>query len=395
MANNGGQTTSSGYGRTFQIIWVFYFLSFIASYALLPSVPLHLRELGASVKESGQFAAAYMLGSGAGALFTGPLGDRYGQRAVLKWAAIVTTACFVAYAFLNHVWLFFLIGLPHGVVWSGFRTGTITWVGGILPEGRRADGLAIFGMAAPLGAAIGPIVGIWLMPRIGFSTLMLVLAVLSLSLFAILGAPPKTAHTANKPVESLAYKWPGNWIIAPCVVMLCMAICYGAIPSYGAQEAVDNGFLWPSALVSCYGFGMVLLRMFLGWRGMGENPIRLMPAMLAITTASALGLALLPGGLIRHIVCGTVFGATFGLAHTLAWAYAIDRADANRRGSAVGTLYFSYDVGIGLGSFVLGFPMEHLGYRWGWGVGALFLFAAWMVGRRLVVIRGQVSGVSG
>lgn len=160
-----------------------------------------------------------------------------------------------------------------------------------------------------------------------------------------------------------------------------MAIGYGPIPSYGAQEAVEHGYYWPSALMSCYGLGMVIFRLALGWHGMGKNPTRLIPMMIAINVAAALGLALMPGGLVRHILCGTVFGASFGLAHTLSWAYGIEHAEAGRRGAAVGTLYFAYDVGIGLGSLIIGFPMEYLGYRWGWGAAALFLAIAWVVGR--------------
>ena len=374
----------SSFGRTFQIVWVFYFLSFVVSYALLPSIPLHLRELGAGIKVSGRFATAFMMGSGFGALLTGPLGDRYGQRKILRWATISTTLCFVIYAFLNHMWLFFLVGLPHGIIWSGFRTGTITWVGNFLPEERRADGMAIFGMAAPLGAAVGPIVGIWSMPHIGFSALMALLAFVSAMLYIVLGRSSESEGRINTPAVSMAYKWPGNWIIAPSIVLLCMAISYGPIPSYGAQEAVDLGFPWASALVSSYGIGMVLLRLALGWRGMGKNPMRLMPWMLAITTVAALGLAAMPGGLIRHIMCGTVFGASFGLAHTLSWVYALDRAEPSRRGSAVGTLYFTYDIGIGLGSLIIGFPMEHYGYRWGWGAGAISLCIAFLIGYWIV-----------
>ena len=372
--------TREGFGRTFQIVWIFYFLSFVVSYALLPSIPLHLRELGAGIKESGRFATAFMLGSGFGALLTGPLGDRFGQRTILRWATITTALCFAIYALISQKWLFFMVGLPHGIIWSGFRTGAITWVGNFLPEDSRADGLAIFGMAAPLGAAVGPIFGIWLMPLVGFSALMALLALISATLYFVLGQTSKSVGRTSVPAAPLTYKWPGNWIIAPSIVLLCMAVSYGPIPSYGAQEAVDLGFPWISALVSSYGIGMVLLRLALGWRGMGKNPMRLMPWMLAINMVAALGLAILPGGLIRHILCGTVFGASFGLAHTLSWVYALDRAEASRRGSAVGTLYCTYDIGIGLGSLLIGFPMEHYGYRWGWGAGAASLCIAWSIG---------------
>jgi len=385
MSNN---TTRWGFGREFQTIWIFYFFSFVASYALLSTIPLHLRELGASVKISGYFTTVFMLGSGFGALFTGPLGDRWGQTKVLKWATIITSSCFAIYALSDNKYLYFLIGIPQGIIWSGFRTATLAWVGGFLPEEHRAEGLAFFGMSAPGGAALGPVIGTWLMPRIGFPWLMLLLAALSASLFLVLGRLPETNREPSAHDETVTIRHEpvqnGKWLFIPMTILLCLAISYGPIPSYGAQEAKDFHFHWTSALVSCYGIGMVALRLVLGWTGMGKNPIRLMPAMLAINVIAALGLAIMPGGLIRHILCGTIYGASFGMAHTLVWAYVMDHAEAGKRGSAVGTLYFAYDIGIGLGSFLVGFPMEHLGYRWGWGAAALSLFIAWLFGRKIV-----------
>jgi len=379
------KTTRRGFGRAFQTIWIFYFFSFVVSYALLSTIPLHLRELGAGVKLSGYFTTTFMLGSGFGALFTGPLGDRWGQSRVLKWATIITAFCFALYALSDNKYLFFLIGIPQGVIWSGFRTATLAWVGGFLPEDRRAEGRAFFGMSAPGGAALGPIVGTWLMPRMGFSWLMILLAILSASLFLIVGRLPETRREQNTPNETNTYYALNiKWLLIPMAILLCLAISYGPIPSYGAQEAKDFHFHWTSALVSCYGIGMVALRLVLGWTGMGKNPIRLMPIMLAINVIAALGLAIMPGGLIRHILCGTIYGASFGMAHTLVWAYVMDHAEANKRGAAVGTLYCAYDIGIGLGSFLVGFPMEHLGYRWGWGAAALSLFIAWIFGRKIV-----------
>ena len=317
-----------------------------------------------------------------------------GQREVLKWASVIAAACFVMYAFLNHMWLFFLVGIPHGVIWSGFRTATLAWVGGYLPEQRRAEGFAFFGMAAPAGAALGPMLGVWLMPRAGFPATMITLAVIATSLVFILACVPQSEGTSvagnghdDALTNGVKAHQGRSWLIAPTIVLACMAMSYGPIPSYGAQEAVDHNFRWASALVSCYGFGMALLRLTLGWCGMGKDPLRLIPIMLAFNIAAALGLALMPGGLIRHIVCGAMFGASFGMSHTLVWAYAMGRAEPKKRGSAAGTLYFAYDVCIGLGSLIIGFPMEYWGYRWGWGAGALSLSVAWLAARRITLHR--------
>jgi MFS family permease len=375
----------------FRVVWAFYFLSFVASFALLPTVPLHLRELGMGVKESGGFTAAFMLGSGLGALFTGPLGDRWGQVSVLKWATLASAVCFAAYSLLAGTWAFFAVGIPHGVVWSGFRTATLAWVGGFLPEERRADGLAFFGMAAPGGAAVGPTLGVWLMAHAGFPVTMLLLAALSASLFLVVRLLPRVV--AAPPVGEGEFALPRPpppaprasmaWALAPAAVLACLALSYGSIPSYGAQEAKDLGFAWPSALVSCYGAGMVLLRLFMGWRGMGGDPVRLLPPMLVLNVVAAMGLAAAPGGLVRHILCGALYGASFGMGHTLVWAYTMARVEAHKRGAATGALYFAYDVGIAMGSFLMGFPMEHLGYRWGWAACAVPLLAALPAGKKM------------
>ena len=66
--------------RTFVLVWTLTFVTFFAAFQLFPPVPLRLRELGASLAESGRFMSLFTAGSALGALVTGPLGDRVGHR---------------------------------------------------------------------------------------------------------------------------------------------------------------------------------------------------------------------------------------------------------------------------------------------------------------------------
>ncbi len=373
--------TAPRFGRSFYLVWTFYLLSFTAVYQLLPTLPFHLRTLGVGLAESGRFTTTFMIGSGIGALFTGLLGDRYGQKRILGAATLLAMVCFLLYAVFTRPWMFMALGLAHGVVWSGFRTATLAWVGGYLPESQRLDGLALFGMAAPGGAALGPMLGLWLMPGLGFRGLMLVLAGLIFLLHLLVSRLPDAPQPTKRP--RLQYRWPGNWLLIPMGILACLALSYGAIPSYSAQEAKALGFLWPSALLSCYALGMVLMRLGMALRGIGTDPQRLLVPMLLMTFLAAVALAVLPGGLSRHILSGAFYGAGFGMVHTLLFAHAMVHAKPEQRGLALGTQYFAYDAGIGLGSLVMGFPMEHFGYRWGWGFGALALGLALALGMRL------------
>ena len=75
--------------RAFLLVWVLTFVTFFAAFQLFPTVPLRLRELGASLAESGRFMSLFTAGSALGALFTGPLGDRLGHRRLVITSALL------------------------------------------------------------------------------------------------------------------------------------------------------------------------------------------------------------------------------------------------------------------------------------------------------------------
>ena len=174
---------------SFTLLFGLTFLTFFAAFQLFPTVPLRLLDLGASVEESGRFLSVFTAGSAAGALFTGPLGDRVGQRRMVVATAFLFAACVGSYGFIQHrIWIYAL-ALPHGIVWSGLLTGTMSTLGSVLPEDRRADGLTLYGLASPGGVIFGPMIGLAEFRHWGFASitwilaaLFIVLALLALSL---------------------------------------------------------------------------------------------------------------------------------------------------------------------------------------------------------------------
>jgi len=74
--------------RHFVLVFAITFITFFAAFQLFPTVPLRLLKLGATVAQSGRFMTAFTAGSATGALFTGPLGDRVGQRRMVVLGAV-------------------------------------------------------------------------------------------------------------------------------------------------------------------------------------------------------------------------------------------------------------------------------------------------------------------
>lgn len=382
MVEGSGEPGRAGFlTAPFVLLWCFYFLVFAAGYQLFPVVPLHLRDMGASLAESGRFQTAFMLGSGLGSLFTGPLGDRLGQRRVLRGASLFLVGILATYALLRVRWAFYLLAPVHGVLWSALRTSSIAKVGGILAPEHRAQGLSLFGLSGPGGVALGPLVGLWLLPHLGFAWMLAILAGVFAVLHGLIGSLPKDSPREIAPPAG--FQWPAQAVWAPVALLLLVGLGFGPMPPYSAQEAKALGMAWPSAFLTCFALGMIGLRALLGLTGMGRRPVALLTPMLALTALGSVLLAALPGGTGRHLASGLVYGAGYGLVHTLLFMHIIDISPPERRGAGIGALFFAFDVGTALGALGLGWLMELTGFRWGWGAGAVLLLLALPVARRI------------
>lgn len=352
--------------RQFALVWAITFLTFFAAFQLFPTVPLRLRELGASLAESGRFMSLFTAGSALGALFTGPLGDRVGHRRLVVLSALLYALFLGAYAAMPVRWGFYLLAFPHGVVWSGLLTATMASLSHVLPPDRSADGLSLYGLASPGGVIVGPLLGLWIYQRWGFAPIGWYLALL----FLLLGALGTTLPKDQPHGRAEGFRWPDGTVLVPSLVLFCVALGYGALGSYTAQEALALGMSVPSAFLSAMAAGMVLMRLAMLRRGFGRRPIRKLPAMLLGAFAGMALLAALPGGALRHVLSALLYGAGYSMMHTLINAKLLESADPKRRGSAFGVLLFAFDSGIGLGSFSLGWAIGAWGYRVGWALGA-------------------------
>jgi len=345
----------------FGLLAVFYFLVFFAGYQL------HLRDMGASLSESGRFMGGFTLGSAVGSLFTGPLGDRLGQRRVLRVASLLTVVFFVAYAFMHTRWGFYVLAPIHGLLWSGLRTASMTKAGSMLAPEQRAEGMAFFGMAGPGGVALGPLVGLLVLPLLGFRWLVLALGVAYLLLHVFIKQLPRDAP--GQPRSTTLIQLPDRLVLFPVLILFLLGMSFGPIPPYSAQEAKFLHEAWPSALITTLAGGMVGMRLIIGFTGMGRSPIHQLLRVILLTLSGMVLLAVMPWALPRHILGGLLYGAGYGMVHTLIFMVIIERSHPDRRGAAVGALYFAYDTGQALGVLLAGGLMEAVGHRWGLALG--------------------------
>jgi MFS family permease len=354
--------------RSFTLVWACTFLTFFAAFQLFPTAPLRLRELGAGLSESGRFLSVFTVGSSLGALVTGQLGDRIGHRRMMVFAATSFTLIMAAYAFMPTRWGFYVLAPVHGAIWSGLLTSTTALLGGLLPEDRRAEGLSWYGLASPGGVIFGPTVGVEIYRLLGFRGMCLGLVLCFAVLSVLIRQLPADAARAE---ERPPFQGPEPAAIRLASVLFFVALSYGALSSFSAQEALWLKMPWPSAFLSCLALGMVATRLLMGAVGFGERPVRLLPWMLLVAAAGLAVLAFAPGASSRHIVSGLVYGSGYSMVFTLLNTALLGTVSPQRRGAAFGTFMFAFDAGIGLGSWALGLLMGRYGFQWGWRAGVL------------------------
>lgn len=376
------QQSTPLFNRAFFLLWAFTFLTFFAAFQLFPTAPLRLVELGATKAESGRYLTAFTIGSSLGALAMGQLADRIGLRRMMGLTAALFTLIMAAYAFIPTRWMMYALAPIHGAVWSGLVTSQPALLGAIIPEDRRAEGMSWYGLASPGGVVFGPTCGLLLYRFAGWETMCLLL-VPCFALLAWLSRqlppdPPKHARSKHP------LRLPEREVFSLSAILFFIALSYGTLTSYSAQEALGGGFAWPAAFLSCLAIGMVAMRAVMGLRGFGRRPIRLLPAMVLLTAAGLAILAFAPGGTARHVVSGLIYGAGYSMIYTLLNAEVLEVVTPDRRGAAFGAFMFAFDTGIGLGSFALGLLIGSHGFRWGWAAGLVAALLAVPVGMRLV-----------
>src|SRR6266849_4595295 len=159
-------------------LWCYAFVTFFSAFQLLPAIPFRILELGGSKAEAGWFLSVYTFASAFAAPVMGSVADHVGRRRTLITASILFIGFSVAYGLITNLKLLLLVGAIHGSMWSGIMASASATMSDFIPESRRTQGLAWWGLSSTAAVSLAPAVGLWVF-HFGWLTLSIELAVLS------------------------------------------------------------------------------------------------------------------------------------------------------------------------------------------------------------------------
>ena len=332
---------------------------------LIATLPLYVISLG-----GGQSAAGLVSGFLAfTALFFRPfmgwLTDAWRRRPLV----LIGTSCYslasVVYLLSGTIPVLLFGRLVHGFGLSCYSTAASAYVADIAPPRRRGEAVGLFSATQAIGLIMGPTIGFILIGESGFHRLFYFSAGLAfiaflISFFARERRPswqirhqPWTLRTGIVSPDALPMAW----------MALCMGMGFGSVSAFISIFSRSRGLQNPGLYFMVQAIALLVSRMLAGRvTDRHGRSATIVPGIIMIAIAQ--GLLPLAHSFFHFAISASLFGFGYGAAQPATMALLIDRVRPEQRGLATGTYYAGFDVGISLGSILLGVVSE----MWGFGV---------------------------
>lgn len=393
--------------RSFIVLTLSYFLMFLCLQMLLSPFPSYVKDrfspgdVGVSLVTSLFALTAIVTRFATAALM------RRLNRTVLLYASIgILIAATAAYPFAGTFPALLSLRVLFGIGFGMGSTIMPTIVSRIIPLRRMGEGIGYFGLSTSLAMSVGPMIGLSLLNGYGFPTLTVwgaAAAAAILPLLAFTGALPaqgagrrsagggaagKSRSALEQPEAQLQGSLAGKlWL--PVALNTLLSSCYGGILSflalYGREIGLANiGLFFLFNAITVLAVRPVSGRLY-DSRGHG---IVLVPAAALLVVS--LGLLSYAHSMPMLLASALLFGLGYGAIQPTVQAWMLGGAPRSSHGMINSLFYNSIDLGVAVGSMLLGAVASASSYavmyRYTAGIMCLFLvlyLLAGVVGSRL------------
>ncbi|MGI9607043.1 MAG: MFS transporter [Acidimicrobiales bacterium] len=340
------------------------------SFFLFVHLPGFLSDLGASETEIGFLFAVSAIAAVAIRPLLGGAIDERGRRPVIVVAGFLNIVASLLYLTVTALgpWVY-IVRIIHGIAIGSTFTVLFTIGADVIPESRRTEGLALFGVSGLLPIALGGALGDVILRTGDFTALFWTAAALAVVayLFALsLGESATTVSSEGRGRFIDAIRQPSLlplwWIAGVFSFVLTGYFTF-------MRTFVDTTGIGSVGLFFAFYAGTaVIVRLFLAKLPtmFGEKRV-LAPALGALV----LGFIVLAraGSAADLALAGALSGIGHGYAFPILFAFTVTRTPEPVRGSSVAFFTALFDIGVLFGGPILGAVIEIAGYS------AMFLTA--------------------
>lgn len=335
--------------RNLMVLWFAQFVAMIGMSAVLPFLPLYVRELGVAPQDaafwSGLINAAPFITSSILTPVWGAMGDRYGQKTMVIRAVIGLGVTVALMGFAPTVWVLLFLRLLQGAV-SGFISANNAFVSTQTPTQHAGMALSTLQTSVAAGTVVGPLLGGTISDAFGANVVFFVVgglcAVSSYILWAKLveeraarsGQPPRVWRNMRVVIRDPMLRW---LLLTLFIVQTALMLPSPIYPYYIAELGAPTSLLSSitGTIVSLVGIMSVISG---PWWGARSDRLGFRPTMMAaagVVTLGMLAQAFVPS---YHWLfpIRAIMGIATGALQPLVFGELTRRAPTGRKGGIMG-----------------------------------------------------------
>ena len=335
--------------RNLMVLWFAQFVAMIGMSAVLPFLPLYVRDLGVAPQDaafwSGLINAAPFITSSILTPVWGAMGDRYGQKTMVIRAVIGLGVTVALMGFAPNVWVLFFLRLLQGAV-SGFISANNAFVSTQTPTQHAGMALSTLQTSVAAGTVVGPLLGGTISDAFGANVVFFVVGALCAISSYILwtklveeraarsGQPPHVWRNMGVVIRDPMLRW---LLLTLFIVQTALMLPSPIYPYYIAELGAPPSLLSSitGTIVSLVGIMSVISG---PWWGSRSDRLGFRPTMMAAAGVVALGMlaqAFVPS---YHWLfpIRAIMGVATGALQPLVFGELTRRAPTGRKGGIMG-----------------------------------------------------------
>lgn len=286
----------------------------------------------------------------------------------------VTTA---GYYLAGTVALLLVMRMLFGFGFGISSTTLPTIVSNAIPRKRIGEGMGYYGLSNSLAMALGPMIGITILGNFGFGPMLITgiaLIVLIFPLVSIIRAYGSQPQSLQRQ-ESGLRRFYDKKILLPALLNFCMSITYGGLISFLAIYGKETGIANVGWFFLYNAVAVVLIRPLSGKLFDKMGHLAVLPSGAVFVGVGLLILSFASSNAMM-IAAAALYGLGYGCIQPSIQAWMVKEVSPEQRGMANGFFLNSIDLGIAVGSLLLGMIAAHSSYAvmYRWSAASLLLF---------------------
>ncbi|MBF2014363.1 MAG: MFS transporter [Rivularia sp. T60_A2020_040] len=343
-------------------------LLFWASLAsLLPTLPLYIEDIGATKQQIGVIMGSFAIGLLIFRPFLGQIADQRGRKIVLIIGIISAAIAPMGYNFVQSIPLLMVIRAFHGISIAAFSTGFLALVADIAPVENRGELIGYMSLVNPVGLAIGPALGGYLMEAAGYTSLFILSTALAcLALLCTIPIINPIVPVEEQVVDNDSPFWKkliSPRVRIPAFILLIIGLILGSLHTFvplfikSTEAELNPGLFYTVVAIASF-----CSRLFCG-KASDRFGRGLFITLSLVCYSLALLLLWTANSSEDFLFAATIEGIGGGTIIPMIAAMITDRAYPQERGRIFSLCMVGFDIGVALAGPIFGLVAQHIGYR--------------------------------